>query len=150
MIQDVDSDVLYVQRFSDYMINVSATYIINVSMSRIGRLKIRFKLKDRRCFLRKSFDRWSGGTSIFFLIIIFIKWEYQPKECSGPSAHSRDILLETFVPQKMLKKLQDLLRLVWTKNIRSSVTAGLYKKMWSQILGDRDRQRYRDTGFTVI
>ena len=57
MIQDVDSDVLYVQRFSDYMINVSATYIINVSMSRIGRLKIRFKLKDRRCFLRKSFDR---------------------------------------------------------------------------------------------
>ena len=35
MIQDVDSDVLYVQCFSDYMINVSATYIINVSMSRV-------------------------------------------------------------------------------------------------------------------
>ena len=33
MIQDVDSDVLYVQRFSDYMINDSETYIINVSMS---------------------------------------------------------------------------------------------------------------------
>ena len=64
----------------------------------------------------------------FFLIIIFIKWEYQPKECSGPSAHIRDILLETFVPQKMLKKLQDLLRLVWTKNILSYVTAGLFKK----------------------
>ena len=33
MIHDVSSDLLYVQCFSDYMINVSATYIINVSMS---------------------------------------------------------------------------------------------------------------------
>ena len=30
-----------------------------------------------------------------FLIIIFIKWEYQPKECFGPSAHSEENLLET-------------------------------------------------------
>ena len=116
MIQDVDSDVLYVQRFSDYMINVSATYIINVSMSRIGRLKIRFKLKDRRCFLRKALAVDRAVLQSFFLIIIFIKWEYQPKECSGPSAHSREILLETFVPQKMLKKAS------------RSVTAGLNKK----------------------
>ena len=116
MIQDVDSDVLYVQRFSDYMINVSATYIINVSMSRIGRLKIRFKLKDRRCFLRKALIVDRAVLQSFFLIIIFIKWEYQPKECSGPSAHSRDILLETFVPQKMLKKAS------------RSATAGLDKK----------------------
>ena len=32
-----------------------------------------------------------------FLIINFTKWEYQPKECSGPSAHSRENLLEIFV-----------------------------------------------------
>ena len=35
--------------------------------------------------------------SILFLIIFFTKWEHQPKECSGPSAHSRENLLETFV-----------------------------------------------------
>ena len=37
--------------------------------------------------------RWT----FIFLIIIFTKWEYQPKECSGPSAHSRENLLEIFV-----------------------------------------------------
>ena len=50
---------------------------------------------------------WVGFTFILFLIIIFTKWEYQPKECSGPSAHSRENLLEIFVhillslPQKI-------------------------------------------------
>ena len=52
----------------------------------------------------------------FFLIIIFIMWKYQPKECSGPSVHSRENLLETFVHQKMLEKTS------------RSVTAGLDKK----------------------
>ena len=33
----------------------------------------------------------------FNLLIIFTKWEYQPKECFGPSAHSIETLLETCV-----------------------------------------------------
>ena len=49
MIQDVDSDVLYVQRFSDYMINVSATYIINVCVNNLKIETYWFKLKDECC-----------------------------------------------------------------------------------------------------
>ena len=54
----------------------------------------------------------------------------------------------TFKKGKILlkaKKLQDLLRPVWTKNIRSYVTAGLFKKfLVPDLCGDIQ------TGFTII
>ena len=49
MICVIDSDLLYVQCFSDYMINVSATYIINVCVNNLKIETYWFKLKDECC-----------------------------------------------------------------------------------------------------
>ena len=43
----------------------------------------------------------------FFLIIILIKWKYQPKECSGPSFHNLENLLETFVHLKNAENIKN-------------------------------------------
>ena len=147
MIQDVDSDVLYVQRFSDYMINVSATYIINVSMSRIGRLKIRFKLKDRRCFLRKSFDRWSGGTSIFFSDNNLYKVGIPAQRVLRSLRPQWRYLIGNFCTSKNAEKSFKICY-GWSgqKTFEAMLRPVCSRNFWSQICADTDTQ----TGFTII
>ena len=52
-----------------------------------------------------SFVQPRTGLSSCFIsnIVIFTKWKYQPRECFGPSVHSRESLLETFVPPQIVK-----------------------------------------------
>ena len=57
----------------------------------------------------------------FFLIIILIKWKYQPKECSGPSFHNLENLLETFVHLKNAENIKN------AKNTKKAKNAKIQK-----------------------
>ena len=69
----------------------------------------------------------------FFLIIILIKWKYQPKECSGPSFHNLENLLETFVHLKnaeniknaKTQKRQKNEAKKWSKKMQKNIIAGV-------------------------
>ena len=61
----------------------------------------------------------------FFLIKILIKWKYQPKECSGPSFHNLENLLETFVHLKNAENIKNAKKTKKAKIAKKTICAGV-------------------------
>ena len=62
--------------------------------------------KPKKAYFLTNKYRRKRKKTILFLIIFFTKWEYQPKECFGPSAYSKENSLETFVLERKLTFIQ--------------------------------------------